>query len=112
MHGVGGEVWGISIAKYDLEDTAERRLYYEEGTGSSSLSHCTSDALFQLSREVMERSAELRADFAAHIGTYDPDQLVFVDESAVDRQTTYRGRAWAIRGKPAMRKAFFCRGLR
>ena len=70
------------------------------------------DVSFQLTRDAIERNAELRADFAARIGTYDADQLVFVDESAVDRRTTYRGRAWALRGKPATRKAFFCRGRR
>ena len=66
----------------------------------------------QLSRIAIERSAEKRANFAARIGTYDANQLVFVDESAVDRRTTYRGRAWAILGKKATRKAFFCRGKR
>lgn len=66
----------------------------------------------KLSRVAIERSAEKRAHFAACIGTYDPNQLVFVDESAVDRRTTYRGRAWAIRGRKATRKAFFCRGKR
>ena len=55
----------------------------------------------QLSRIAIERSAEKRANFAARIGTYDANQLVFVDESAVDRRTTYRGWAWAIRGKKA-----------
>lgn len=55
---------------------------------------------------------EKRAEFAARIGTYDPEQLIFVDESAVDWRTTYRGRAWAIRGRKATRKAFFCRGQR
>ena len=35
-----------------------------------------------------------------------------MDESAVDRRTTYRGYAWAIRGRKATRKAFFCRGKR
>ena len=66
----------------------------------------------QLTRVAIERSAEKRADFAARIGTYEAEQLVFVDESAVDRRTTYRGQAWAIRGRKAIRKAFFCRGRR
>ena len=65
-----------------------------------------------LSRIAIERSAEKRATFAACIGTYEANQLVFVDESAVDRRTTYRGRAWAICGRKATRKAFFCRGKR
>ena len=66
----------------------------------------------QLTRTAIEQSEEKRKEFAARIGVYDPSQLVFVDESAVDRRTTYRGRAWAIRGRKAMRKAFFCRGQR
>lgn len=66
----------------------------------------------QLSRTALERSAEKRAAFAARIGTYEPNQLVFVDKSSVDQRTTYRGRAWAICGQKATRKAFFCRGRR
>lgn len=66
----------------------------------------------QLSRTALERSAEKRAAYAARIGTYDPNQIVFVDECSVDRRATYRGRAWAIRGRKATRKAFFCRGRR
>ena len=52
------------------------------------------------------------AEYAARIGTYDPNQVVFVDECSVDRRATYRGRAWAIRGRKATRKAFFCHGQR
>ena len=63
--------------------------------------------LCKLSRITIERSAEKRSAFAARIGTYEAEQLVFVDKSTVDRHTTYRGRAWAIRGMKATRKAFF-----
>ena len=68
--------------------------------------------LCKLSRIAIERSAEKRSAFAARIGTYEAEQLVFVDESAVDRHTMYRGRAWAIRGMKATRKAFFVHGRR
>lgn len=43
---------------------------------------------------------------------YRADQLVFVDESSCDRRTSYRGKAWAIQGQRAVRKAFFVRGKR
>jgi hypothetical protein len=46
------------------------------------------------------------------ISQYDASQLVFVDESSVDRRTTYRGRAWSICGTQAQRKVFFIHGRR
>ena len=66
----------------------------------------------QLTCVAIDRSAEKRADFAARIGAYDPEQLIFVDKSAVDRRTAYRGEAWAIKGPAATWKAFFCWGHR
>jgi hypothetical protein len=55
---------------------------------------------------------EKRREYLNRISQYSADQLVFVDESAVDRRTTYRGRAWSIVGTRAQRKAFFVRGRR
>jgi hypothetical protein len=43
---------------------------------------------------------------------YTPEQMVFVDESACNRKVTYRDRAWALRGRRAVRNAFFVRGQR
>jgi hypothetical protein len=43
---------------------------------------------------------------------YSPDQLVFVDESAFDRQVSFRGYAWAVKDERAIRKCFFIRGKR
>jgi DDE superfamily endonuclease len=66
-----------------------------------------------LTRKAIERNAEKRALFVYHIGIhFTPEQLVFVDESACDRRTAYRGKAWAFRGQRAVRKAFFVRGKR
>jgi len=68
--------------------------------------------LQQLSRIAAERSKDLRLCYRAKIGSYDPEQLVFVDESSVDRRTTYRRRAWSLRGTHAKQKAYFVRGKR
>lgn len=66
-----------------------------------------------MTREAVERSEEKRASYTYRIGLlYQPEQLVFVDESACDRRTTYRGRAWSITGQRAFKKAFFVRGRR
>lgn len=105
-------MWDRCVNPDDLEDAREGRIYHETGWFSTLLIPNLSDASIKLSRTAIERSEEKRQEFAHRIGTYDACQLVFVDESAVDRRTTYRGKAWAIRGRKASRKTFFCRGQR
>ncbi|KAF7969177.1 hypothetical protein HWV62_28003 [Athelia sp. TMB] len=61
----------------------------------------------------MERSESKRLQYMYHMGSrYEPNQLVFVDESSFDRHTTYRGYAWALKGQRAKRKCFYVRGKR
>lgn len=67
----------------------------------------------KITRKAIERSVRKRAAYNFKIGVrYTSAQLVFVDESAADRRTTYRGYAWALGGSRAVRKAFFVRGRR
>jgi len=66
----------------------------------------------KITRVAAERSARKRLEYLARIGQYQAGQLVFVDESSVDHRTTYRGRAWSIKGTKAQRNAFFVRGQR
>ncbi|KAF7372167.1 hypothetical protein MVEN_00075800 [Mycena venus] len=67
----------------------------------------------KMTKVAIERSAAKRAKYRYHIELYYlPHQLVFVDQSACDRRTSYRGRAWEFRGYRAARKAFFIRGKR
>jgi hypothetical protein len=73
----------------------------------SNVNRCT-----KVTRIAAERSAQKRLDYLMRIGGYEASQLVFVDESSVDRRTTYRGYAWSIRGTQAQRKSFFVRGRR
>ncbi|KZV59201.1 hypothetical protein PENSPDRAFT_553637, partial [Peniophora sp. CONT] len=67
----------------------------------------------KVTRAAAERSVRKRAEYTMKIGTrYLRNMLVFVDESAANRRTTYRGYAWAIRGRRAVRKCYFVRGKR
>lgn len=46
------------------------------------------------------------------IGQYTASQLVFVDESAVDRRTPHRAYGWAQSGERAEMHGYFVRGGR
>lgn len=50
----------------------------------------------KITRVAAERSAEKQLEYLSRIGKYEADHLVFVDESSVDRRTTYHGRAWSF----------------
>jgi hypothetical protein len=61
----------------------------------------------------MERNEAKRADFVFRMGLqYRADQLVFVDESSMDRRAACRDYAYALKGRRALRKCFFMRGTR
>ena len=110
------EAFGVSADKSTIWRALRRKGYTMKKVCNSIYTiarvHYLTPMCPQLSRVAIERSAEKRAEFGVRIGTYEAEQLIFVDESAVDRRTTYRGRAWAIRGSKATRKAFFVRGKR
>ena len=95
-----------------MENFSERQIQHETGTKSTNWTEYVTNSKFQLSHMALEQSIEKRSMFAAQIGTYEPNQLVFIDESAVNRHTTYRGWAWAICGTKATRTAIFCQGKR
>ena len=104
---------GVSIATSTIWRTLVKGGYsMKKARSQTNWAEYVTNSMFQLSRTALERSIEKRSMFTARIGTYEPNQLVFVDESAVDCCTTYRGRAWAIHGTKATRKAFFCQGKR
>ncbi|KAF8310143.1 hypothetical protein DL93DRAFT_2030715, partial [Clavulina sp. PMI_390] len=49
----------------------------------------------RLSKRAAERNERKRAQFMLRIGQYQPRQLVFVDESALNIKTTYRLNGWS-----------------
>lgn len=59
-----------------------------------------------MTRDAAERSVEKRLDYIVRISQYQANQLVFVDESSVDRRIQYRGHAYTM-GRAAQRKVFF-----
>ena len=67
----------------------------------------------QISKKALERNETHRAEYRLRMGErYNAAQLVFVDESACDRRTFLRDRAWALEGLRACRKQVFARGKR
>jgi hypothetical protein len=61
----------------------------------------------------LEQSAEKRAAYKWKIGlNYTTPQLVFLDESSVDRRTTNRKCGYASQGKRAIAAGPFTRGTR
>jgi hypothetical protein len=73
----------------------------------------TANPRWQITKAAMERSDSKRFQYMYRIGlNYQPDQLVFVDESSFDRRATYRNNAYALKGQRALRKCFFVRGKR
>lgn len=72
---------------------------------------CPNHAYPQLSKKAIERLEFKRSAYCVLIGElYSREQLVFVDESAMDRRLTYRTHGWALKGKRASKKGHFKRG--
>jgi hypothetical protein len=94
-----------------MEDFVEWWVYYEKG---KCLYTFTLNGLIsiQITKVALERSEEQCEEYLSRISKYEASQLVFVDESAVDWRTSYRGCAWSICGTKAQRKVFFMCGQR
>lgn len=73
---------------------------------------CTSCDILQITRLAIERNETLRDQYLLEIGVYDPQQLVFIDESAIDRRTPHRKFGWALSGERVQMKGHFVRGGR
>jgi transposase len=66
-----------------------------------------------LSREASERNEEVRLLWELDMAQYtDPEMFVFLDESAVDRNTVRRANGWSTAGTPAVERSTFLRGVR
>ena len=57
-----------------------------------------------------QRDEDLRMAFASDVSMYDPEMLVFIDETGADRRNILRKRGYSVRGKPAKSHQLLCRG--
>ncbi|KIO28586.1 hypothetical protein M407DRAFT_71694, partial [Tulasnella calospora MUT 4182] len=64
-----------------------------------------------ITKMAVERNEARRDEYFVEIGQYLPEQLVFVDESAVDRRTPARRFGWERRGKRARMHALSLDGI-
>ena len=67
-----------------------------------------------ISRHAIERNEMLRAAFMNYIGHIitDPHQLMFTDESSIDRRTMVRRKGWTKAGSRCVQRQHFVRGTR
>lgn len=95
----------------ELQDTLVRAgsAYFSRAMLSLMLKRMglTRKVTFRIARE---QSQEARAAFVRQIGAYKPDQLVFIDESAVDWRNATRRWGRSVRGSKAYNRTLFHRG--
>ena len=57
-----------------------------------------------------QRDDDLRMLFAMDVSLYDPEMLIFIDETGADRRNLLQRRGYSIRGQPAKSHKLLCRG--
>ncbi len=103
----------VKVSDATIWRTLHRVGFRFERGKFSLTSRCKLLKPFKITKHAAERNEFLRAQYRITIGeNYKPEQLVFVDESACDRRTYLRNRAWALEGLRACRKQYFARGKR
>ena len=64
----------------------------------------------RLKHYAIQRSDELRSIFASDMTLFDPNMLVFLDETGANRRDTIRAKGYSLRGKPAKKQQLLVRG--
>ena len=59
-----------------------------------------------------QRDEHLRAQFACDVSWYEPEMLVFLDETGCDRRNSLRKYGYSLRGRPAVSQKLLVRGER
>ena len=102
---------GIYLREIQLD------LYETTGTEVSSSAICHFLQSVGFSRQKLklvakQRDDDLRAQFACDVGTYNPEMLIFLDETGSDKRNTLREYGYSLRGKPAVSQKLLVCGKR
>ena len=66
----------------------------------------------KLTFRAQQRSDELRAKFLTNISIFEPEMLIFVDETGTDKRAALRKYGYALRGRPAISERLLVKGKR
>lgn len=102
-----------SIYLYELQQELERMF----GVSISVSTICKTVRSMGFTRKAihhiaLQQSEQLRAEFMATISVYDPEMIIWVDESGCDRRNSARKYGYSLRGTPVRDHRLLCRGKR
>ena len=60
----------------------------------------------------LQRDKEIRAQFVSDVSIYEPDMLIFLDETGADRRDSLRKYGYSLRGRPVHSQKLLVRGDR
>ena len=96
-----------------LKELQEKLKEYEIHVSSSTICNFLHKSGFSYQKMTLiarQRNEQSRTIFANDVSVYNPEMLVFVDETGADRRNALRKYGYSIRGKPAKSHKLLCRG--
>ena len=95
----------------------QKALYESTGAEVSPSAICRLLSRIGFSRQKMklvakQRDDELRAQFVSDMSLYEPEMLIFIDETGSDRRDSLRKYGYSLRGKPIKSQKLLLRGER
>ena len=64
----------------------------------------------RMSKYAIQRDEDLRKQFVDDVSLYNPEMMIFLDETGTDRRDALRRKGYSIRGKPARNQQLLIRG--
>ena len=118
-----GDFEQLTLLRLILQNTGiylseiQEKLQEEFGVVVSAPTICRTLKLMGCSRRVirhvaLQRSDALRAQFMSKISVYEPDMIIWIDESGCDRRNSFRKFAYTLRGIPPQDCRLLIRGTR